>query len=108
VTVDAVGAAITKRTSLDALRAGGAAIWIGLHENELTLDSYAITLPEKHVSGSYAATMGELRQAVDLMAADKVDALTWIQRFALEDGVEAFHRMLAAKGADIKAVLEPG
>jgi L-iditol 2-dehydrogenase len=108
VTVDAVGAAITKRTSLDALRAGGAAIWIGLHENELTLDSYAITLPEKHVSGSYAATMGELRQAVDLMAAGKVDALTWIQRFALKDGVEAFQRMLAAKGTDIKAVLEPG
>jgi threonine dehydrogenase-like Zn-dependent dehydrogenase len=107
VTVDAVGAAVTKRTSLDALRSGGAAVWIGLHENELTLDSYAITLPEKHVSGSYAATIGELRQAVDLMAAGKVDALSWVQRFALEDGVEAFQRMLAAKGTDIKAVLSP-
>jgi L-iditol 2-dehydrogenase len=107
VTVDAVGAAVTKRTSLEALRSGGAAVWIGLHENELTLDSYAITLPEKHVSGSYAATIGELRQAVDLMAAGKVDALTWVQRFALEDGVEAFQRMLAAKGSDIKAVVTP-
>lgn len=107
VTVDAVGAAITKRTSLDALRAGGMAVWIGLHENEITLDSYAITLPEKLVSGSYAATMDELRLAVDLMATGKVDALSWVQRFALEDGVDAFHRMLAAQGADIKAVLEP-
>jgi len=107
VTVDAAGAALTKRTSLEALRSGGVAVWIGLHENEITFDSFAITLPEKHVSGSYAATIGELRQAVDLMAAGKVDALTWVQRFALEDGVEAFQRMLAAKGSDIKAVLEP-
>lgn len=107
VTVDAVGAAVTKRTSLDALRAGGMSVWIGLHENEMTLDSYAITLPEKLVSGSYAATMDELRLAVDLMATGRVDALSWVQRIALEDGVDAFHRMLVAKGTDIKAVLEP-
>lgn len=107
VTVDAAGAAVTKRTSLEALRAGGMAVWIGLHENEITLDSYAITLPEKLVSGSYAATMDELRVAVDLMTTETVDARSWVQRFALEDGVGAFQRMLAAKGTDTKAVLIP-
>jgi threonine dehydrogenase-like Zn-dependent dehydrogenase len=107
ITVDAVGAAVTKRTSLDALRPGGAAVWIGLHENALTLDSYAITLPEKLVFGSYAATIGELREAVDLLAAGRIETLSWVQQFPLEHGVEAFHRMLAARGADIKAVLEP-
>jgi L-iditol 2-dehydrogenase len=107
LTVDAVGSGLTKKLSLDALRPGGATVWIGLHENTATLDTYGITLPEKQVFGTYAAKIEELRLALDLMATRKVDALTWVQRFALKDGVEAFHRMLAAKGADLKAVLCP-
>ncbi len=105
--VDAVGASATKKTSLEALRPGGATVWIGLHENTVTLDSYNITLPEKQVLGTYAAKIEELSHALELMASGKVDALTWVQRFPLEDGVTAFNRMLAAKGADIKAVICP-
>ena len=105
--IDAVGASATKKTSLEALRPGGATVWIGLHENTVTLDSYNITLPEKQVLGTYAAKIEELSHALELMASGKVDALTWVQRFPLEDGVTAFNRMLAAKGADIKAVICP-
>lgn len=107
LTVDAVGGALTKRTALDALRPGGASVWIGLHENTVPVDTYNITLPERVVFGTYAATIAELRQALDLMAAGKVDALSWVQRFPLADGVTAFNRMLAAKGADLKAVICP-
>jgi len=107
LTVDAVGGAITKKTSLEALRPGGASVWIGLHENTVTLDTYGITLPEKQVLGTYAATIEELKQALDLMAAGKIETLSWVQRFPLEDGVTAFRRMLAAKGTDIKAVVCP-
>ncbi|MDB6169132.1 MAG: hypothetical protein JWM88_1996 [Verrucomicrobia bacterium] len=105
--VDAVGASATKRGSLEALRPGGAAVWIGLHENPLTFDSYAITLPEKQVLGTYAAKIEELQQALELMASGKVDALSWVQRFPLEESVPAFRRMLAAKGSDLKAVICP-
>lgn len=107
LTVDAVGGAMTKKTSLEALRPGGATVWIGLHENSLNLDSYDITLPERTVYGSYAATIAELQQALDLMAAGRIDALSWVQRFPLADSVAAFRRMLAARGDDIKAVVCP-
>lgn len=107
LTVDAVGSALTKQTSLDALRPGGATVWIGLHENTVTLDTYGITLPEKQVLGTYAAKLEELRHALDLMASGRVDALSWVQSFPLAAGVEAFHRMLGAKGPDIKGVLCP-
>ena len=107
LTIDAVGSAVTKRTALDALRPGGASVWIGLHENTVTLDTYGITLPEKQVFGTYAAKIEELRQALDLMASGRVDAHSWVQRFGLKDGVSAFHRMLAAQGADLKAVICP-
>ena len=105
--IDAVGASVTKKTSLEALRPGGVTVWIGLHENALTFDSYNVTLPEKQVLGTYAAKIEELQHALELMASGKVDALTWVQRFPLEQGVEAFQRMVAAKGNDIKAVVCP-
>lgn len=107
LTVDAVGGAVTKRTALEALRPGGASVWIGLHENTVPVDTYNITLPERVVFGTYAATIAELRQALDLMAAGRVDALSWVQRFPFADGVTAFNRMLAAQGADLKAVICP-
>lgn len=107
LTVDAVGSGRTKQTALDALRPGGASVWIGLHENTVSVDTYGITLPEKQVFGTYAAKIEELRHALDLMASGRVDAQTWVQRFALRDAVPAFHRMLAAQGADLKAVICP-
>lgn len=105
--IDAVGAAITKRQSLEAVRAGGAAVWIGLHEDEITLSSYGITLPERQVFGTYAATIEELRTAVELMEAGKVQTEDWVSVFPMSDAAEAFERMAAAKGADIKAVILP-
>ncbi|WP_438479022.1 zinc-dependent alcohol dehydrogenase [Oleiharenicola lentus] len=107
LSVDAVGGTITKKTSLEALRPGGATVWIGLHENSMQVETYNITLPEKQVFGTYAAKLSELEQALDLLAEGKIDATSWVQRFKLEDSVDAFDRMLAAKGADIKAVICP-
>ena len=105
--VDAVGSQVTKKQSLDATRPGGAVVWIGLHENILTFESYDITLSEKTVLGTYAATLDELQQSLDLMLEGSVDVMSWVRTFPLDQGVEAFQRMLEAKGSDIKAVIIP-
>jgi L-iditol 2-dehydrogenase len=107
LTVDAVGAGITKRTALDATRPGGASVWIGLHENAVTLDTFGITLPEKRVFGTYAATMDELQLALQLMATGQVDAKTWTTRLPLSEAEQAFRRALAAQGTDIKMIVCP-
>ncbi len=107
VVVDAVGSAFTKRQSLDVCRPGGAVVWIGLHSDAMTLDTYGVTLPEKTIHGTYAAHLHELEQALDLMASGRVDVQSWVHPFPLTSGVEAFERMLAAKGDDVKAVLIP-
>lgn len=107
VVVDAVGLQITKQQSLPATRPGGATIWIGTHENTVTIDSYEITLAERCVQGSYAATMAELQLSVDLLAQGKVDGLSWVKAFPLTEGVTAFRQMLAAQGDNIKGVLCP-
>ena len=107
IAVDAVGAGATKRTALEAARPGGAVVWIGLHENSITLESFGVTLPEKKLFGTYAATMDDLRLALDLMASGKVDAHTWTTRFPLADAAHAFQRALAAQGTDIKCIVCP-
>ncbi|KAA0231776.1 alcohol dehydrogenase catalytic domain-containing protein [bacterium] len=107
VVIDAVGAATTKQQALEMVRPGGAVVWIGLHENTIAFDSYKVTLPEVTIYGSYAATLHELQEAVNLMASRRVEVESWVQTFPLADGVTAFQKMLAAKGSDVKAVLVP-
>jgi L-iditol 2-dehydrogenase len=105
LSVDAVGAAATKQLSLAALRPGGATVWIGLHADRIELDSYAVTLPERLVFGSYSARQEELATAIYLMARRKVDVTSWPQIDPIERGVEAFHRVLKPGDRDLKAVL---
>lgn len=108
VVVDAVGAGITKKQAVQAARPGGAAVWIGLHENPMDgFMTYEVTLPEKRVFGSYAATQSDMQVALDLMAGGKVEAASWVDTYELGRGVEAFNRMLAGAGFDIKAVIAP-
>jgi L-iditol 2-dehydrogenase len=108
VVVDAVGGSFTKKQSVQAARPGGAAVWIGLHENNMDgLATYDITLPEKRVFGSYAATQADMQTALDLMASGKIESASWVDSYSLDRGVEAFNRMLAGVGHDIKGVVQP-
>jgi threonine dehydrogenase-like Zn-dependent dehydrogenase len=107
VVVDAAGSARTKPLSVKATRAGGMTVWLGLHENAMTFDSHDITLGERTLQGSYAASLDELELAVDLLARGRVDGASWVKSFPLDEGAQAFDRMLASKGDDIKAVLLP-
>lgn len=105
--VDAVGMAATKRGALDAARPGGAVVWIGLHDNPMTLDSFAVTLPEKKVFGTYAAKVEDLKVALEWMRTRKVDAKSWTTCLPLVEAEQAFRRALAAKGTDIKMIITP-
>jgi L-iditol 2-dehydrogenase len=107
VLVDAVGSGLSKQQSLAATRPGGTTVWIGLHENTVTIDSHEVTLAERRVQGSYAASLDELKVAVDLLASGRIDGTSWIKTFPLVEGVEAFRSMLAARGDNIKGVLIP-
>ena len=105
--IDAAGRESTKRQSIAALRPGGAAIWIGIHDNQVTINSFDVTLQEKAVWGTYAATLRDVRESLDLMAAGKIDGDSWVQPFPLADGDKAFYQMLHPGETDIKAVLVP-
>ena len=105
--VDAAGATATKRLSLQALRPGGATVWIGLYDNAMELNTYDITLAEKQVLGTYSARKEELAEAIELIRGNKVDVSSWVDVVPLEDSVDGFYRMLQPRDQDIKAVFVP-
>ncbi len=105
--IDAFGSGETKRLSLEAIRPGGAAVWIGLHEDLMDLNSHRVTLPEKAIFGTYGARTSELDEALGLLRDKRVDVSSWVDVFPLQNGVDAFYRVLRGAGRDIKAVLVP-
>jgi threonine dehydrogenase-like Zn-dependent dehydrogenase len=90
---------------LDLLEPASAAVWLGLHENRITIDSYALTLPQKSVSGSYSGSMDDFRKAVELLESGVLNT-SWVSQYPLENGEAAFRAMMAAQGSNIKAVLQ--
>ena len=105
--VDAAGNEVTNRLAIDALRPGGTAVFIGLLEDNNAINSYDLILAEKKIIGTYAAKMEELREALDLMSAGKVDVKSWVNSFTLDQGVEGFNSVLEGKDANIKAIICP-
>jgi L-iditol 2-dehydrogenase len=105
--IDAVGATETKRDAVLAVRPGGEAVWIGLHEDEAPFSSYDLILSERRLTGSYGATEADLRRAIDLLAAGKINTRGWLETFPLEEGERAFRAALSQELAGAKAVLCP-
>ena len=105
--VDAVGAAETKRQSLAMARPNGAVCWIGLRDNEMTLNSFDITNPQKAITGSYAAAEDEFLTAARLLSEGKLKPGRGVKTFPLEKAADAFMRMCEPSGDDIKAVIVP-
>ena len=105
--IDTQVSALTAKQSLDVLRPGGAAVCVGLCENETRLKTNDIIFADKIVYGSYLAKPEEVQLALDLMVNGEVKTDSWVKSFSLDHGVQAFLRMVAGKGDDIKAVLKP-
>jgi L-iditol 2-dehydrogenase len=102
--IDAVGSSETKVLSLDLVEPGGMVVWVGLHEDNINLNSYALTLGQKCVSGSYSGSLDDLRQAAQILSAGDFPT-SWATQYPLDEGEAGFRDMLPGKGKKIKAIL---
>lgn len=102
--IDAVGAAATHRDSVERLRRGGTAVWVGLLSDEAGFDAQEIVREEKHVIGSYCYTAADFLGALELV--EKVPAV-WVKSYPLEGGVEVFNELMAGRTDIVKAQLVP-
>jgi len=106
--LDAVGHSRTRLQSLSILRRGGRAIFVGLHEDEVSLHGNAIVRNETEVLGSFAYSDDDFRQAVTLAEGGFIDmAGGWLDVRPLESGQEAFLEQAMGPALFSKIVLEP-
>jgi L-iditol 2-dehydrogenase len=105
--IDAVGVPSARVDAIRAVRPGGDAVWIGLHDDETTLSAFEVILPEKRVQGSYAATDADIRASIRLFAEGKIRTEPWVRAFPLSEGARVFVDALHQRLPGVKAVLEP-
>lgn len=107
ICIDAVGSRDTRALSVNALRPGGYAVWIGLHENGMAFDGYDVILAERRVLGSYCATADDFQQAMALLEGGRVKIEGWVETRPLAQAAELFRDLAASRTAIVKAVVLP-
>ncbi|MDA8296704.1 MAG: alcohol dehydrogenase catalytic domain-containing protein [Actinomycetota bacterium] len=101
---DAVGSSATRRTSLELLRPGGTAVWLGLHGPEPGIDGLALIRDEKRVLGTFCYQDVDFRAAVARVAAVNPSALA---THPLDEGVGVFERLISGEVSSLKTLLLP-
>jgi alcohol dehydrogenase len=104
VIIDAVGAAPTRRASLEHLRPGGTTVWVGLLTSDVDFDAKGLVRREQRVVGSFAYTPAEFDEAAEL-AAD-VDT-SFVSTVPLRDGAQVFGELAAGRSDLVKVLLTP-
>jgi threonine dehydrogenase-like Zn-dependent dehydrogenase len=104
VVIDAVGAGATRAASIDHVRPGGTAVWIGLMSADADFDAQALIRQEKTVRGTFAYTDAEFADAVAMAA--QVD-LGWSDVYPLEQGATIFTDLMHGRSDVVKALLSP-
>lgn len=108
VAIDAVGAQATRNTAVQALRPGGRAVLLGLHEDNTLLPGNHIVRQEVLISGSFAYTRADFAAALRLLAAGWLrPERAWLAERPLNEGAEAFAELTSGKNLVAKIVLRP-
>jgi threonine dehydrogenase-like Zn-dependent dehydrogenase len=108
VVIDAAGVPAARAASVQRLRPGGTAVWVGLMGTGAAFDPLDLIRNEKRVVGSFAYTPEEFAEAVETAAdlpPDRLDA--WLARSPLRDGARVFTELMNGRTDVVKAVLLP-
>ena len=104
VVVEAVGHTITRRQALGLVAPGGSVILLGLAEAVSPLDLLSAINREVRLQGSYGSDDRDFREALALIAGQRVDVSSWVQRFSLDQGQQIFTQLVEDPRNLVKAV----
>jgi threonine dehydrogenase-like Zn-dependent dehydrogenase len=103
--IDAVGMPATRRQALLAVAPGGRVVFVGLHEDETELMINAVIRREIHMVGSFSYTPSDFAEALEWLAADRVQIDPWMIKAPLEEGQACYERLLSKPGPVSKILL---
>ena len=107
VTLEAVGYAKTFADAVSITRMGGHVVAVGNLEKKAEFDLQQLIAKEHTFTGSYASS-GEFRDCIKLVSSGKIKVEPLISDvLPLEEGPDAFERLLKAEENLVKIVLEP-
>jgi L-iditol 2-dehydrogenase len=107
VTLEAVGYAKTFADAVSITRMGGYVVAVGNLEKKAEFDLQQLIAKELTFTGSYASS-GEFRDCIELVASGKINVEPLISNvLPMEEGPDAFDRLLKAEENLVKIVLEP-
>lgn len=104
VVIDAVGVPASRQASLDHIRPGGTAVWIGLAHDEATISGNTLVRGEKTIRGSFAYIPDEFARAVAL-APDL--NLGWTTEVPFDRAADVFYSLADGNTTIVKAVIVP-
>lgn len=107
--IDAVGFSETRNQAVAALRRGGRAVFIGLHEDNTSLAGNDIVRNEIEISGTFCYSDDEFARAVNLVQDGFIDVVdkSWYDVRSLEDGDRAFQEQINGIANFSKIILLP-
>ncbi len=102
---DAVGASQTRRLAADLLRPGGAAVFIGLHEDETPIGFHDVVRRQITIRGSYAYTRDDFERALDWISEGRAGLGALEPVLPLEKGPDAFSELVRGPSERVKVFL---
>lgn len=103
--IDAVGADITRRNSIEAARPGGKVVFTGLHEAESKLPVNDMIRSETLTMGAFAYSHEDFETAVLWIGQGRVNMLPWVELASLSQGSECFEKLISGPGKIAKIIL---
>ena len=108
ISIEAVGIAPTAQNSLECLKIGGTAIWIGNAAKVVEVPMQKIVTMELKIKGNYVYDLDGFADSLRLLSEGKINTKPLMTNiYKLEDGVQAFKDLENNReGKMLKVILE--
>jgi 2-desacetyl-2-hydroxyethyl bacteriochlorophyllide A dehydrogenase len=103
--IDASGTGPARQMAFDLCRPGGQVVLLGMGAQRSEVDFVSSIRKEHRVVMSFAYTPADFRRALDLLIANEIDLTPWTVKLPLEEGQQAFERMVHSPGPALKMIL---
>lgn len=102
--IDAVGASATRAASVEHVRPGGAAVWIGLDDEDPGFAAMPFIRAEKAVHGTFCYTHADFDAAVRLAL---TIGTSWVTVLPMSEGISVFEQLMNGRTDLTKVHLTP-
>lgn len=108
VSFEAVGVQASANQSIQCLKVGGRAVWVGMSQKEMQINMQDVVCFAREILGSFNYTHEEFGEVVELLGSGKMASSELISRIvSLEEAPAAFEDLLQNPDTLLKIIIDP-